>query len=90
MPKVTAILNSKERGVMSIGILLPAVLIVLALAAGNSEVLNARQGDSAPGPAVGEKVPAFSLPDQNGKTQDFESMAGPNGLVILFHRSADW
>jgi hypothetical protein len=75
---------------MRTGILLPAVLILLLLAAGFIGQLNAKQADPAPGPAVGERIPAFSLPDQNGKTQDFESMAGPNGLIILFHRSADW
>ena len=44
----------------------------------------------ATGPAVGEKIPAFSAVDQNGKTQTLESLAGPNGLLLLFHRSADW
>ncbi len=72
---------------MRSGILLTAVLI---LAAGYGERLNAGQDDPAQGPAVGEEIPVFSLPDQNGKKQDFESMAGPNGLIILFHRSADW
>lgn len=42
------------------------------------------------GPAVGEKVPAFSAVDQNGRTQTLETLAGPNGLLLLFHRSADW
>jgi len=75
---------------MRTGILLPAVLIILLLAAGYDGQLHASQADQAPGPAVGDKIPAFNLPDQNGKMQDFESMAGPNGLLILFHRSADW
>lgn len=42
------------------------------------------------GPAMGEKIPAFSAVDQNGKTQSLETLAGPNGLLLLFHRSADW
>ena len=42
------------------------------------------------GPQVGEQVPAFSLPDQNGKVQTLESILGPNGAILLFHRSADW
>ena len=42
------------------------------------------------GPQVGERVPAFSLPDQNGQIQTRESILGPNGAILLFHRSADW
>lgn len=38
----------------------------------------------------GEKVPAFSLKDQSGNSQTLKSLAGPNGLLILFNRSADW
>jgi len=45
---------------------------------------------SALGPQVGERVPDFSLPDQHGKLQSLESVRGPNGSLILFHRSADW
>ena len=42
------------------------------------------------GPEVGERVPAFSLPDQTGRMRDLRSIAGPNGAIILFYRSADW
>lgn len=42
------------------------------------------------GPAIGETIPAFELTDHTGKTQTFESLRGPKGLVLLFHRSADW
>ncbi|HUG80097.1 MAG TPA: hypothetical protein VML01_00425 [Bryobacterales bacterium] len=42
------------------------------------------------GPAIGEKIPAFELPDHTGETQTFESLRGPKGLLLLFHRSADW
>ena len=42
------------------------------------------------GPQVGERVPAFSLPDQNGQIQTRESILGPNGAILMFHRSADW
>jgi hypothetical protein len=45
---------------------------------------------SALGPQVGDRVPGFSLPDQNGQLQSLESVRGPNGSLILFHRSADW
>ena len=42
------------------------------------------------GPQVGEQVPAFSLPDQNGRVRTLESIMGRNGAMLLFHRSADW
>jgi hypothetical protein len=42
------------------------------------------------GLAVGQKAPAFSLPDQFGNIQTLESLKGKNGTVLLFFRSADW
>ena len=42
------------------------------------------------GPQVGEQVPDFSLPDQNGRVWTRDELLGPNGAVLLFHRSADW
>ncbi len=42
------------------------------------------------GPQVGERVPDFALADQFGDTHDLASIMGPNGAMLLFHRSADW
>jgi hypothetical protein len=42
------------------------------------------------GPQIGEQVPDFELSDQFGQIQDLESIMGPNGAMLLFHRSADW
>jgi len=42
------------------------------------------------GPGVGNKVPAFSLPDQNGKRLALHDLMGPKGLLLVFLRSADW
>ncbi len=42
------------------------------------------------GPQVGEKVPDFALPDQQGHTRTLASLMGPKGLVLVFNRSADW
>jgi hypothetical protein len=42
------------------------------------------------GPQVGERVPDFSLKDQNGKTWTLQSIMGPNGAMLVFFRSADW
>ncbi len=45
---------------------------------------------SSLGPQIGEQVPDFSLPDQNGRVWTRDELLGPNGTVLLFHRSADW
>lgn len=42
------------------------------------------------GPQVGERVPDFEMVDQFGNMHDLESVMGPNGAMLLFHRSADW
>jgi hypothetical protein len=42
------------------------------------------------GPQVGQRVPEFSLKDQNGKTQTLQSIMGPKGAMLVFVRSADW
>ena len=42
------------------------------------------------GPQVGETVPDFSLVDQFGETRTLQSLMGPNGLMLVFSRSADW
>ena len=42
------------------------------------------------GPQIGERVPAFSLADQNGQIHDLDSIMGPIGVMLVFFRSADW
>jgi hypothetical protein len=42
------------------------------------------------GLAVGEKAPAFSIPDQFGQMQTLDTLKKDNGTVLLFFRSADW
>ena len=42
------------------------------------------------GPQVGERVPDFSLVDQTGATRTLASVAGKNGLMLVFFRSAEW
>jgi hypothetical protein len=42
------------------------------------------------GPQVGQRVPDFSLQDQNGQTQTLRSIMGPKGAMLVFVRSADW
>jgi peroxiredoxin len=38
----------------------------------------------------GVKAPEIALSDQSGKPQSFSTLTGPNGLLLLFFRSADW
>jgi hypothetical protein len=44
----------------------------------------------AQGPTVGQPLPSFNLPDQTGVLRSFETLKGPNGLMLVFYRSADW
>ena len=72
-----------------------AVLAMLALAmpswaADSPDAARVAIDVSALGPQIGDSVPTFSLPDQNGQIQTLDSLRGPNGTMLLFHRSADW
>ena len=42
------------------------------------------------GPQVGEKVPDFTLADQDGRARSLSSLMGDKGIVLVFSRSADW
>ena len=42
------------------------------------------------GPSVGATLPAFEAKDSTGVTRTLESLKGPNGLMLVFFRSADW
>ena len=42
------------------------------------------------GPNVGQQIPAFSAPDQEGRNQTLKSIMGPKGAMLVFFRSADW
>ena len=42
------------------------------------------------GPKVGQALPSFEATDQAGRARNFASLKGPNGLVLVFFRSADW
>ena len=42
------------------------------------------------GPAVGERFPDVSLPDQHGQTIDLHQTRAGRRAVVLFHRSAAW
>jgi cytochrome oxidase Cu insertion factor (SCO1/SenC/PrrC family) len=61
--------------------------VAFALAQKSPEV---EQAFSPRGPSVGERLPAFELPDQKGVVRNFDSLRGPRGLVLVFFQSADW
>ncbi len=43
------------------------------------------------GPEVDDPIPhTLATRDQNGKRQDFQTITGKNGLVLLFSRSLSW
>lgn len=42
------------------------------------------------GPKIGEKVPDFTLPDQDAQKHTLHELMGANGLLLVFVRSADW
>jgi len=42
------------------------------------------------GLAAGSAAPEFRLQDQYGQERDRASLTAPNGLVLVFLRSADW
>ena len=46
--------------------------------------------DFAKGPAVGERLPNFTLPDQFGKQLNPEKARGDGRALVMFHRSARW
>jgi hypothetical protein len=54
------------------------------------EAVDAQNDGFRTGPEIGSKVPEFALPDQSGKLRSLPELAGPNGLLLLFSRSADW
>jgi cytochrome oxidase Cu insertion factor (SCO1/SenC/PrrC family) len=39
---------------------------------------------------IGQRAPAFALPDQFGQEQSNETLKGVKGTILLFFRSADW
>ena len=46
--------------------------------------------DFPTGPAVGERLPEFQLPNQDGEVIDFHSHRGDSKAIVVFYRSAVW
>ena len=69
---------------------LPLLLGALVQTPGVAQTPRQKIEVSKLGPQVGERVPDFSLKDQNGKLQTLQSIMGPKGAMLVFLRSADW
>jgi peroxiredoxin len=46
--------------------------------------------DFATGPAIGEALPDFTLPDQQGAVANFTAARDGKRALVVFHRSARW
>lgn len=46
--------------------------------------------DFPTGPAVGERLPEFKLPNQDGELIDFHADRGESKAIVVFYRSAVW
>ena len=69
--------------------LVVTLILASALSVG-AESTRTRIDVSKLGPQVGERVPDFTLFDQNGKQQTLQSITGRRGTMLVFIRSADW
>ena len=64
-------------------------MLIFALAISSFSQSNSNS-EFPTGPEINEKVPDFSLPDQNGNLRSIKDLASVNGALIIFHRSASW
>ncbi len=70
-----------------------ALLILVTLPAVAQDVFtDISRGDAnlTTGPEIGQRIPKFEALDQHGVRRGFDDIKGPDGAMILFHRSADW
>lgn len=63
---------------------------ILLAAAPQAPPVPTRPDAATLGPSVGQPLPAFEVKDSKGGARTFQSLKGPNGLVLVFFRSADW
>lgn len=48
------------------------------------------ENDFPTGPALGEHLPDFELPNQDGELVDFHADRGDSKAIVVFYRSAVW
>jgi hypothetical protein len=81
----------KRHRVVLCALTLVSVLAIQSLTAGQTAPpVRDRVDVSKRGPQVGERVPDFSLTDQDGRVRTLQSLMGERGLMLVFLRSADW
>ena len=67
------------------------MIFATLLALASCSTASSQSDEAAPGLAIGDKAPAFSLADQNGGTVSLESLQKSKKLTaVVFYRSADW
>jgi len=67
---------------------IPMALLMLVLSVAAAR---AQGSTNRPTPLrAGEKIPFFRTIDQSGKERSFADLTGPKGLLLFFHKSADW
>ena len=54
------------------------------------DFVKAQNDGASSGLNVGDRIPDFALPDQNGQQRHFRDLVGHEGLLLVFTRSADW
>lgn len=79
------------RGLGTIMAVLSLVLIALPASAQNflTDIPEQSLG-MVSGPEIGERIPDFEAYDQSGNLVSLDDVMGPNGAMVVFHRSADW
>jgi len=67
------------------------LVLALMIAVSASATATAAQDELTIGKKIGERMAlSFSAADQDGRTQNLQSLAGPDGLILLFSRSLEW
>ncbi len=63
---------------------------IMAIAASLIISTGAAMAFDLPGLKAGDNIPAISAADQDGTSQNWDSLRGEKGAVMIFVRSADW
>ena len=74
------------RAIVKTGSLIGAVLVVGSI----SQHSMADSYENNWGPEVGSQIALLTAKDQNGDVQQLKDLAGSQGALIFYNRSADW
>ena len=81
------------RRVRQLALLAVALAVIAGPAAGQARHPAQRipeTQDFPTGPAIGERLPDFTLPNQRGEAVDFHADRGGQKAAVVFQRSAVW